>query len=49
MARPGWAARARNAGGRGQAVLVREHASRFIPASLANLGLDEEEQASHEP
>ena len=41
------AARLHNAGGRGQAVLVCEHASRFIPASLANLGLDEEAQTSH--
>ncbi len=40
-------ARLLNADGRGRAVLVCEHASRFIPASLDNLGLDAEALASH--
>ncbi len=41
------AARLLNADGRGRAVLVCEHASRLIPASLDNLGLDAEVQMSH--
>ncbi|WP_089231529.1 N-formylglutamate amidohydrolase [Tropicimonas sediminicola] len=36
-----------NAGGRGGFVLVCEHASRFIPAALGELGLDEEAKHSH--
>lgn len=41
------AARALNSNGLGQAVLVCEHASRFIPASLNNLELDDEASTSH--
>jgi len=40
-------ARLLNADGRGRAVLVCEHASRFIPASLDNLGLNAEALVSH--
>ena len=36
-----------NANGAGPAVLVCEHASRFIPAKLDNLGLDETAARSH--
>ncbi len=41
------AARVHNPDGRGGAVLVCEHASRFIPAALGDLGLDEAAKASH--
>nr|WP_170333639.1 N-formylglutamate amidohydrolase [Ruegeria arenilitoris] len=41
------AARALNARGGASAVLVCEHASRFIPASLNGLGLDEAAARSH--
>lgn len=41
------AAHVLNAHGRSAAVLVCEHASRFIPASLARLGLSSEAAASH--
>ncbi len=43
----GPAARLLNANGTGNAVLVCEHASRFIPASLDGLGLDEGAARSH--
>ncbi len=36
-----------NPHGRGGAVLVCEHASRFIPAALNDLGLDEDARTSH--
>ncbi|MCX8953495.1 N-formylglutamate amidohydrolase, partial [Ruegeria sp. NA] len=41
------AARVQNANGRAQCVLVCEHASRFIPASLNGLGLTEDAALSH--
>lgn len=41
------AARVLNAHGAGRAVLVCEHASRFIPAALDNLGLSAEAAHSH--
>lgn len=41
------AVRVYNPHGRGAAVLVCEHASRLIPAALADLGLDEAAQRSH--
>lgn len=41
------AARLLNARGQAQALLVCEHASRFIPASLAGLGLDQDAARSH--
>ncbi|WP_299643122.1 N-formylglutamate amidohydrolase [uncultured Ruegeria sp.] len=41
------AARALNAHGRAPAVLICEHASRFIPAALGGLGLDEVAASSH--
>ncbi len=41
------AARVLNARGRAPAVLVCEHASRFIPAALQNLGLDDDAARSH--
>lgn len=41
------AARALNVRGQGQALLVCEHASRFIPASLEGLGLSDEAARSH--
>lgn len=41
------AARVLNAQGRAPAVLVCEHASRFIPAALNGLGLDEDAARSH--
>ncbi|WP_108792064.1 N-formylglutamate amidohydrolase [Falsiruegeria mediterranea] len=41
------AARALNARGQGQAFLVCEHASRFIPNSLNGLGLSDEAARSH--
>lgn len=40
-------ARVLNARGRGAAVLVCEHASRFIPAALGGLGLDDAAARSH--
>ncbi|MDP5216530.1 N-formylglutamate amidohydrolase [Ruegeria sp. 2205SS24-7] len=43
----GPAARVLNARGVGAAVLVCEHASRFIPASLEGLGLEDEAAGSH--
>jgi len=43
----GPAARVWNARGSASAVLVCEHASRFIPAALDNLGLDDAAQRSH--
>lgn len=43
----GPAARVLNARGSGAAVLVCEHASRFIPAALDGLGLDDEAARSH--
>lgn len=39
--------RTMNAGGQGGFVLVCEHASRFIPAALDDLGLDEAAKVSH--
>lgn len=36
-----------NARGQGDVVLVCEHASRFIPAALGNLGLDPDSESSH--
>ncbi|AXT25301.1 N-formylglutamate amidohydrolase [Ruegeria sp. AD91A] len=41
------AARVLNAHGRAPAVLICEHASRFIPAALGGLGLDEVAASSH--
>ena len=41
------AARVHNPGGRSDVVLVCEHASRFIPAALAGLGLDAAGRRSH--
>lgn len=41
------AARLLNARGRAQALLICEHASRFIPAALAGLGLDQDAARSH--
>lgn len=41
------AARVLNAHGRAPAVLICEHASRFIPAALDGLGLDEAAASSH--
>lgn len=41
------AARVQNARGAGRAVLVCEHASRFIPAALNGLGLDDAAATSH--
>ncbi len=41
------AARVLNAHGRAHAVLICEHASRFIPAALNGLGLDEAAASSH--
>ncbi|MDV7144451.1 N-formylglutamate amidohydrolase [Tropicimonas sp. TH_r6] len=40
-------AQVQNADGLGNVVLVCEHASRFIPASLSGLGLSEEAKTSH--
>lgn len=43
----GPAARVLNGRGAAQAVLVCEHASRFIPAALNGLGLSDEAARSH--